>query len=320
MIANHRGRAPWTQDLDVVFLVGAPRSGTTWLQSMVASHPHIYTGTETLFFMTFGPAEKRFFNPPGGRRIGIGEYLSKEQFYNFMGRLFWCAISALPEPPSIPKYFLEKTNSHCLYGDFILNLFPNARFIHLIRDGRAVVDSLLRASNGWGADWAPRSVDEATKLWALHVRASRKIRELIKDSGQYIEVRYEDLRKNPYQSLSELFKWLALPVDKSLVGSIIESNSLHNTLQSKEPFGSIPMKSVSGVEPKVNTAYPPGFIGPAPSQLNEISLSYLQRIKVELLVGDLLRDLGYPDVRPPSIIMRILTSTKLRRTIGLPPL
>jgi len=158
-----RQRSAWTYNVDLIFLVGAPRSGTTWLQAMLACHPAIYTGPEMWFFATFGAAEREFLRPKD-RRVSLSEYLSKNDFYQIMAGLFWLSVSALPAPSVTPSYFLEKTTRHCFYANFILSTFTNAQFIHIIREARAVVASMLRASRGCGENWAPeRTIDAARK-------------------------------------------------------------------------------------------------------------------------------------------------------------
>lgn len=180
---------PWTHDVDLVFLVGCGRSGTTWLQAMLAFHPAIYTGTETHFFGAFSHSEYKFLHPPHTLTAGLSAYFNKEEFYNIIAELFWCLISTLPPPSTQPKYFLERTPYHCRYDDFILNTFPNARFIHLIRDGRAVVSSMLRASRSWGADWAPNKVHKAANFWLELTQAGQMIALKTQNPNQYIEVR-----------------------------------------------------------------------------------------------------------------------------------
>lgn len=312
-----RSRAPWTYNIDLVFLVGCPRSGTTWLQAMLASHPAIYTGPETRFFALVGGLEKEFQRPDSAK-AGLPVYTTKEDFYKVTAELFWSLISALNYPPGESKYFLEKTPHHCLFSEFILNTFPNARFIHLIRDGRAVVSSMVRASKSWGQHWAPETVDQATQSWLRHTEAGRMIAEQTKGTNQYIEVRYEDIRQNPHYHLSRLFEWLELPTDESLINSAIDSNALDKVVSSKEPFASIPMIDGNAIVPKAKTAYPEGFIGPASFNVEDIQLSKLQRLRVEYLAGNLLQELGYQGVKQLSIWEKIATSSKLRKKLRLP--
>ena len=312
-----RPRAPWTYNVDLAFLVGCPRSGTTWLQAMLASHPAIYTGPETRFFALIGNLEKEFLRPDAGK-AGLPVYATKDNFYQVTSELFWSLISALNYPQGEAKYFLEKTPQHCLVSEFILNTFPNARFIHLVRDGRAVVSSMLRASKSWGQHWAPETVDQATRSWLQHTQAGRKIAEQTKGTNQYIEVRYEDIRQNPHEQMSRLFEWLGLPTEESLISSIVESNALDNVVSSKKPFASIPMIDGKAIVEKNSTAYPEGFIGSASFNVEDIQLTKLQRLRVEYLAGKLLQELGYPEVKNLSTWEKIATSSKIRKQLRLP--
>jgi LPS sulfotransferase NodH len=313
-----RARAAWTTKVDLVFLVGSPRSGSTWLQAMIAAHPAIYTGTETSFFMTFAAAQNAYMHPRD-RRVGLGEYLTPEQFFGFMAELFWTTLSTLPQPPLQPKFFLEKTNGHGLCMDFILRTFPNARFIHIIRDGRAVVASMLRASKGWGSSWAPRSAEKAAQMWARNVTTIRAHARNL-DARQYLQVHYEDLRRDPHHSLAQLYEWLGLSIEPAQLDAIVESNALENSHNSTQAFTSIPMTSQSNFA-KINAAYPKGFIGPAPTQPSEFELTPLQRLRVEYEVGPLLHELGYPDVKTHlSPVEKVIVSKKFRRAFGLAPL
>lgn len=315
-----RPRAPWTHNTDLVFLVGCPRSGTTWLQAMIASHPAIYTGPETRFFALVGGIEKEFLRPDA-TKAGLPVYSTKEDLYKVTAELFWSLVSALNYPSGEPKYFLEKTPHHCLFSEFILNTFPKARFIHLIRDGRAVVSSMLRASKSWGQHWAPETVDQATKSWLQHTQAGRMIAEQTKGTDQYLEVRYEDIRQNPHYYMSKLFEWLELPADESLISSIVDANALDKVASSKEPFAAIPMIDGNAIVPKSKTAYPEGFIGPASINVDDIQLSKLQRLRVEYLAGKLLQELGYPEVKNQlSIWEKVATSNKVRKKLHLPML
>ena len=287
-----RSRAAWTSNVDLVFLVGSPRSGTTWLQAMLSSHPAVYTGPENCFFATFAETEKEFLRPKE-RRIGLAEYFSKEEFYRLIGDLFWLSISALPEATPETKYFLEKTTNHCMFSDFILKTFPGARFIHIIRDPRAVVASILRASKSWGENWAPADVREATRMWSTVIQYGRGIKDLVGSPNQYIEVKYEDLRFDPSQHLSRLFCWFGLDATNDVIAEIIDVNSLERTRIETQKFQSIPMTPKSAVSPISDTPYPSGFFGPAPAKGEDVDLSWLQIASVENLVGDLLTQCGY---------------------------
>ena len=305
-------RAAWTHEVDLIFLVGCPRSGTTWLQAMLAAHPAIYTGPETNFFEAFSQAEF-IFQHTQERGIGLKAYLTPEAFQEIIADLFWRTISALLEPEGKPQYFLEKTPQHCRYAPFILNTFPKARFIHLIRDGRAVVSSLLRVGRSWGEQWAPKNVVDATlRFWVDSVQAGRKIAELVTSPEQYIEIKYETLRSDTEAHLSKLLACLNLSADDSFIRSVASANSLNNRDASGAVFSSI--SQVSHLEQAASTIYPDGFFGPAPINPDEFQLSLTERLWVENLAGNLLQELGYPELsrRLPFLEKVATTSVGVR--------
>ena len=71
---------------------------------------------------------------------------------------------------------MEKTPSHALCISEIKRLLPQSRIIHILRDPRDVVTSLLAVSRSWGAAWAPKRATAAAALWADHVTARQKRR------------------------------------------------------------------------------------------------------------------------------------------------
>jgi hypothetical protein len=282
-------RAAWTEDTELVFLVGCPRSGTTWLQGLIATHPAVYTGPETQFFGAYDSVEREYLREKDGR-CGISEYLQPEAFYGLMADTFWTVISALPEPESPPRYFLEKSPYHCVFAEMILRTFPRARFLHLIRDARAVVASFLRISQSWGSGWAPDTAERGTQFWYECVSAGCAIAEKVSSPTQYLGLRYEDVRADPEQYLSGLYEWLELPYDAALIHSAIEANSLARCRSGEELFPAIAMPNTACEQPK----YPDGHVGPAPRSADEAALSDEDRLTVERMAIDVLEELGYP--------------------------
>jgi hypothetical protein len=283
------GRAAWTRDLELLFLVGSPRSGTTWLQGLIASHPEIHTGPETQFFGAYGPVEQEYVRVKDGR-CGISEYLSKEAFYDLLAESFWRVVSALPEPEHPPRLFLEKSPYHCVFAPLILKVFPRARFLHLIRDARAVVASMLRISKSWGESWAPDTAERATTFWYECVSAGCAISDLVSSPDQYLGIRYEDVRADQAGYLAGLYDWLGLGWDAALIQEAIDANSLDRTRGTLEPFPAIPMPGYDNPLPK----YPAGFVGSAALSAGEAELSPEDRRTVDRMAVDVLQELGYP--------------------------
>ena len=259
-----------------------------------------------LFFRNICRLRETILAPKGkkGRSLRISK---QERLLSIYRRIFFYSISALPEPQEAPKIFLEKTNRHCFYADFILRTFKNARFIHIIRDGRAVVDSCNRGLNSWWTT-APKTIDYAALTWSRYVLAGKKIKEIVENKEQYFEIKYEDLRHCTTHHLSRIFQWLDLPFDKSLIEKIVWENSktyIENSLS--KPFPSIPVsKQKSTIPPIHNETYPEGFLGLASYKISSLNLNKHQRLRIEFLVGDLLSELGYPDVKHLFPIWQLL--------------
>ena len=254
---------------------------------MLASHPAVYTGPETHFFDVFAQVERAYSRPLAGRKVGLHAYFSPDSFCGFLRHSFMYQLSMLPLPKHPVSVFLEKTPQHGLYLDLIHRLFPDAKFIHLIRDGRDVVASLIRVSESWGRHWAPRTVGQASLFWRKHVLTTRALGQEVLPPFAYLEIRYEELKVSPTKTLHGIFSWLGIGADDEKTESIVQEHSLDNVLVSSAPFRSIP-----------GGDYPTGFIGTGP---RFAQMSRYRRLKVEALLGDLLLDLGYIDKENPLL-------------------
>jgi len=89
-------------------------------------------------------------------------------------------------------------------SDLTYQAAPNAKYIHMIRDGRDVALSWMKIWNG------PLSVSEAAWLWEEHVRLKREFGLSIPD--QYLEIRYEDLLNDEESVLARIGQFLGAPV------------------------------------------------------------------------------------------------------------
>ena len=193
-----------------VFLVGAERSGTTLLRLMLDHHPDIAFHPEFEFSLDLlGPNGEI---PPHSERVRLLE----------MDRIFRLAQLNLHEGMDWPEQildFLEQFRTRSgkprvgatVHRRFTLlaQLLPGAKFIHLIRDPRDVAPSAVKmgwAGNAWAG--AGRWV-EAEEQWA-HLAASL-------DPSAFLEIRYEDLIREPERELERCCTLFGLPFDPAML-------------------------------------------------------------------------------------------------------
>src|SRR4051794_8362073 len=195
----------------MAFLVGAPRSGTNWLQRMLAAHPDVVTlPSETHLFshglrMLDDQVQHGLLSSPHTGTV----YLPRSEWIAAM-RSF-CVLVYSRTADSINAsagLVVERTPHHVEHLGLIGEVFPDAWFIHIVRDGRDVTRSLARQA------WGPGDVAAAAEQWSRGIRAARAAAPSL---AHYIEVRYEDLLTDTGRGMSHLFTMLGLPVDDGVL-------------------------------------------------------------------------------------------------------
>ncbi len=159
-----------------IFIVGAPRSGTSLLRNLLYSHPRLFFRSETQFIPAF---YRVYGNPRSGSEalklakkivklewiarweedIDIYEMAKQGTFAGLVDNMFMQL--ALREGK---KTWGDKTPHYVLDIHTLREIFPAAKFIHIIRDGRDVCLSQLKANFG------PRTIFCASLLIPLFVR------------------------------------------------------------------------------------------------------------------------------------------------------
>jgi hypothetical protein len=218
--AEHEGARSETRYLgeDLIFVISQPRSGSTLLQRMLAGHSWIQTSAET--WLMLHPAY-------GLRRKGIEtDYRAawavgavKEFLENYAdGRETWLdgirAFARTVYGAALRRggrrRFLDKTPRYTMILPELAELFPEARYLLLLRNPLAVLSSELRTyiQEDWPrlADFAPDLIDAPAQLVAARALLGERLRE----------VRYETLVREPEQQLRRLCRYLEIPWEPGL--------------------------------------------------------------------------------------------------------
>lgn len=184
-----------------VFLVGAERSGTTVLRLMLDHHPEI------AFRQEFEFAVDRISE--NGQWPGLADYYD----WLSMDRIFQASGFQIdPErdyPQLINSFLIQKRNrdGKSIVGatvhrhfDRLKWIWPDARFIHLIRDGRDVARSCI------GMGWAG-NVYTGIERWIGAERLWEKLKAGL-DPADYIEIRFEDLIRDTRTVLDQVCRFM----------------------------------------------------------------------------------------------------------------
>jgi hypothetical protein len=197
---------------------------------MLDAHPDLAIPPESHFLSRFGRAIDRYAAPGGGvdaERLA-GDVLQTKTFaaWDVSGDDVLARVHALAAPASFAdvieavytcyaeprgaRRWGDKTPRYVLDIPLFDGLFPGARFVHIVRDGRDVAMSLRSVRFG------PNDPMGAAGFWARRVRAGRR------DGGRlgaerYAEVRYEALIADPEHELRAICEVLDLRWDPAML-------------------------------------------------------------------------------------------------------
>jgi hypothetical protein len=212
------------------FIVGSARSGTTLLRLMLNAHPDVAVPPESRFITELWRGEsevgvKSFLNALSGHDRFTAWELPIEAVRQEIG-----GRERMPYADTIDgayrayarargkKRWGDKTPRYVESIPFLAKLFPDARFVHLVRDGRNVALSYADVPFG------PKTVAKAAELWARRVSAGISAGRSL-EPGRYIEMRYEDLVEDIEGRTKELTEFLDLPFDEGMLDYTERSRS-----------------------------------------------------------------------------------------------
>jgi glycosyltransferase involved in cell wall biosynthesis len=222
-------RSRWSaQRQPFPFVVGCPRSGTTLLRAMLDSHSDLAIPPESYFihdlYARFGPRPLRRFSLSAFQRAlfaherflrwGLSEADIEAAFADLRPRSYADAMrvvfSVYADAHGKARYG-DKTPAYVLHLPMLAALFSEARFVHIIRDGRDVALSLFDIER-----WGPSQIQGAAHYWVRHVAAGRDAGAAIGER-QYHEVRYERLVEEPETVLRELCGFFDIEYESAML-------------------------------------------------------------------------------------------------------
>ncbi|MGO9444357.1 MAG: sulfotransferase family protein [Thiobacillaceae bacterium] len=221
-----------------VFIVGAPRSGTTLLQYMLRSHPALSLPTgESHFFVPLYRNASQYGDLTQASNVQAVLAAMYAQSANFLdtdlhgvkfdierlthefvaeGRhTMRDLITGLFEKNAAgegKRRWGDKTPYYVLHLPKLLEWWPNAQIIHIIRDGRDVALSLFARKHDFGV----YNAYFAARYWEQYVETGHNLGKAI-NPAQYLEIRYEDLIADQAGVLKTVCDFLGEPFSESVV-------------------------------------------------------------------------------------------------------
>jgi len=279
------------------FVVGATRSGTTLLRLMLDAHPQLAIPSETHFIPELIAAREKHGASPERMLELLTSHRRWGDFQIEPDELAarWARTDPLTGPAAVRAFFHlygEKQGKPERWGDKtpgyvkgmreIQKYLPEARFIHLIRDGRDVALSVLKQP------WGPQTIEAAAEKWRSRVLRGRSQQSHL---GFYLEVKFEDLVLHTERELRRICEFVELDFDPVMLG-------YHERAEERlrEKARELPRaKGEAQSAEKRLASHAKTFEPPNPAMIGtwRQRMPAEDRAAFEQLAGDLLAELGY---------------------------
>jgi hypothetical protein len=202
----------------MIFNVGARRSGTYWLQRITCANPAVAEVPSETYLFSHGiaPLCARFQHEDRDNRDMGLVYADRAKLISALRAL--CDTVFQEFATAGDTHIAERTPWHVEHLPLIAEVYPDARFVHIVRDGRDAVRSLVH----WY--WGPTTVREAAAEWRRSVEAGRAAAPAL--GARLLEVRYEDLLADLRGQVERIYAHLGLEgsADPALEASAQEDN------------------------------------------------------------------------------------------------
>jgi hypothetical protein len=204
----------------MLFVIGAPRSGTTLLLRMLNAHPDIFTRPEPHLLTPlahlgyYDHVHKASYDPfqaALSAREFVADLPNGEADYLDALRAYADVLYGRMLAPSGRRYFLDKTPAYALILPFVARMFPRARYVVLTRHPFAIFSSF--AKSFFDDDW--QAAHHHNPLLERYVPA---LARFVRESGvPHVHVRYEALVADPEAHLREICAYTDLPYVPAMI-------------------------------------------------------------------------------------------------------
>jgi hypothetical protein len=306
-----RRKNAWTNPF--VFIVGCPRSGTTLLQRILNAHSDLAICPESFWIVYY--FKKQIGLTPEG--LVAPEIISRLfEYYKFyrmkMDRKDLELLLGSGKPISYAEFVSGIFDAYADYHgkplagdktpDYVRNLptlhqlWPKAKIVHLIRDGRDVALSAINWTRKAGKlrslfpTWSEHPVATAAAWWKWHVEPARDFGRSL-GKNLYCELHYEELIANPEKESARLCVFLGLPFEPAMLRFHEGRTRIEAGLDAKNAWRPI-----------------------TPGLRNWRQQMAPEAVELfEAVAGGLLHELGYPRAFPQPAVETLNQAARIRK-------
>jgi len=271
----------------VFFVLGCQKSGTTWLQHLLNAHPALCCDAEGHLLDLLAPAiqqvvtiynQRQSQRPPARRALLSDRDLLG--IVKMLGDQILAGYLAACEDPRAIRAVGDKTPEHAVNVDVLSQIYPQARFIHIIRDGR---DACI---SGWFHLQRQGKAEQFATLaayadyfaehhWVRYITAARGAAAGMPE--RYLEMRYESLHADPAGETRGMLRFLQVDASEEVVAACVEAAS----------FEKLAGGRARGQE-DASSFFRKGVVGDWQRHFDEAAIVSFHR-----KAGELLQELGY---------------------------
>lgn len=221
--------------MEPVFIVGVPRSGTTLLRVILDSHPNLAVGPECPWIAgNYGDlvSFRHLFESLISNNSGPVENLNgvnQTTVASALGIAINEILLAYAHNNG-KKRWLEKTPDNIAFVPFLNTIFPNAKYIHIIRDGRDVASSSYNSRHKWGThincngERIENTLLNCLKRWDLWVTQFQQWTNELNLNVH--EFKYEELIDNPRDIIAAILEFLDEPWSDNVLNYLDHEHDL----------------------------------------------------------------------------------------------
>jgi len=223
------------RNLPIFFIIARPRSGTTLLRTLFDRHSNVIIPLESPFMLRYYWKYRNVKNWTKDKILAFYEDITSEDEPDYLNIRKWtvdleqlkkdllalegdttyaelCRVVNASYQSLFPKGEIkiagDKNPIYSNRAEYLLKMFPDAKFIHMVRDYRDYLQSMMRAG------FVKRIEPIIIHRWRKSLKINYKLQEKYPDRFYYL--RYEDLVEQPEKYFGEMCDFLGIEREEQI--------------------------------------------------------------------------------------------------------